>query len=68
MEKFISIAIFVGGILLFIYGIVASDSFGSNISLISSVTSTYKAFFLLTSGSIITYIGLIELRQNKRNQ
>lgn len=66
MNKPISLALLIGGIILIIYGVSASDSIGSDVSRFFTGNPTDKAMWLLIGGVIATAIGAIGLgRGNK---
>lgn len=61
MNKAVSLAILIGGILLVAYGVSASNSFSSDISRIFTDAPTNKAIWMLVGGAVITAIGLAGL-------
>jgi hypothetical protein len=61
MNKVISLAILAVGIVLVIYGIAASNSFGSDISRFFSGSPTDKTIWLLIGGVVAIIIGLAGL-------
>lgn len=58
MNKPISVALLVGGIILIIYGINASDSVGSSFSRFFTGNPTDKTIWLLIGGAVATAVGL----------
>lgn len=58
MNKPISLALLVGGIVLIIYGISASDSIGSGFSRMFTGAPTDKAVWLLVGGIVAAVVGL----------
>ena len=58
MNKIISLAFIVGGIVLIIYGINASDSVSSGFSRLFSGAPTDKTLWLLISGIVVAVVGL----------
>ena len=58
MNKSISLALLVGGIILIIYGVAASDSFGSDVSRFFTGSPTDKTMWLLIGGGVATAAGL----------
>lgn len=58
MNKSISIALLVGGVILIIYGINASDSLGSDFSRFFTGSPTDKTMWLLIGGAIASAVGL----------
>ena len=66
MNKALSLAFLVAGIILIIYGIGASNSVGSSVSRIANGSPTDKAIWLLVGGTLATVIGVIGvLRRSK---
>ena len=59
MNRIVSIALLVGGIVLMIFGINATNSFSSDVSRFFSGSPTDKAIWLLIGGIIATVIGLV---------
>jgi hypothetical protein len=57
MNKPLSLALLVGGILLIIYGVSAADSIGSGISELFTGAPTEKAIWLLVGGIIAAVVG-----------
>ena len=57
MNKPISLALLVGGIVLLIYGVSASDSIGSDFSRFFTGSPTDKTMWLLIGGAIATAVG-----------
>jgi hypothetical protein len=58
MTKIISLALLVGGIVLIVYGIRASDSIGSDFSRMFTGSPTNKSIWLLIAGVLTATIGL----------
>lgn len=58
MNKPVSLALLVGGIILIIYGVSASDSVGSGFSRLFTGAPTDKTIWLLIGGVVATVIGL----------
>lgn len=61
MNKTISIAMLVAGILLTIFGIAASGSFSSDVSRFFTGAPTDKAIWMLVVGVVVAVIGLVGL-------
>jgi divalent metal cation (Fe/Co/Zn/Cd) transporter len=59
MNKAVSLALLVGGIILMIYGIQASNSFGSDLSRFFTGSPTDKAIWMLIGGLVATVVGLM---------
>lgn len=57
MNKVLSLALLVGGILLIIYGIKASDSIGSDFSRLFTGSPTDKSIWLLIGGVVAAAVG-----------
>ena len=57
MNKPISLALVVGGIILIVYGVAASDSIGSGLSRLFTGSPTDKTMWLLIGGAIATVVG-----------
>jgi hypothetical protein len=66
MNKAISLALLVGGVILMIIGINATDSFSSDVSRFFTGSPTDKAVWMLIGGSVAAVIGLVStLRGSK---
>jgi len=61
MNKVISIALLTAGIILIIYGVNASNSFGSDVSRFFTGSPTDKTVWLLIGGAITTIVGFFGL-------
>ena len=59
MNKIVSLALLIGGIILIIYGISASDSIGSSFSRLFTGSPTDKTIWLLLGGIVATAVGLV---------
>ena len=59
MNKIISLALLVGGVVLMIYGINATNSFSSDVSRFFTGSPTDKAIWMLIGGTAAAIIGLI---------
>lgn len=57
MNKPISLALLIGGIILLIYGASASDSIGSSFSRLFTGNPTDRTVWLLIGGAVATAIG-----------
>lgn len=57
MNKPISLALLIGGIILLVYGISASDSVGSSFSRMFTGSPTDKTIWLLVGGAVATAVG-----------
>ena len=58
MNKVVSIALLAGGVVLMIWGINATNSFGSDVSRFFTGSPTDKAIWMLIGGIIATIVGL----------
>jgi hypothetical protein len=58
MYKILSMALLAGGVVLIIYGINASNSFGSDISRLFSGSPTDKSIWLLIGGIVAAVVGV----------
>ena len=61
MNKVVLLAILSGGIVLVIYGVAASKSFGSDVSRFFTGSPTDKTMWLLVGGIVAIIIGLAGL-------
>jgi hypothetical protein len=59
MNKAISLAFLIGGIILIVYGISASNSVGSSFSRMFNGSPTDKTIWLLCGGAAAAIIGLV---------
>ena len=57
MNKTLSLAVLIAGIILLIFGISASESIGSDFSRLFTGNPTDEAIWLLLGGIIVTIIG-----------
>jgi hypothetical protein len=62
MNKAIAIALLVGGMVLIVFGINATDSFGSDVSRFFTGAPTDKAIWMLIGGIVAAVVGLFSLR------
>jgi hypothetical protein len=58
MNKPVSLALLVGGVVLIIYGISASDSVSSGFSRFFTGAPTDKALWMLIGGAVAAIVGL----------
>ncbi len=62
MDKIIiSLALLIGGVVVMIYGITATNSFGSEVSRFFTGSPTDKAIWLLIGGTVAAVIGLVSM-------
>jgi Protein of unknown function (DUF3185) len=67
MDKIVSIALLVGGVVLIILGINAMNSFSSDVSRFFTGSPTDKAVWMLIGGLVAAIVGLtMTLRGAKR--
>jgi hypothetical protein len=59
MNRLVSIALLVGGVVLLIFGINATNSFGSDVSRFFTGSPTDKAVWMLIGGLVATGVGLV---------
>ncbi len=57
MNKILSLALLVGGIILIVYGLNASDSVGSSFSRMFTGSPTDKTIWLLVGGIVAAAVG-----------
>lgn len=67
MNKGLSLALLVGGIILIIYGISASDSVGSGFSRLFTGAPTDKTIWLLLGGILAAGLGLTGLMRGTKS-
>ena len=68
MNKILASALLVGGVVLIIYGVSATNSFSSDVSRFFTGSPTNKAVWMLIGGSVATAVGLtMALRGPKGN-
>jgi hypothetical protein len=61
MNKIVSIALLVAGLILIGYGVQASESIGSAFSRLFTGTPTDKTVWLIIAGAVATLVGAISL-------
>ena len=61
MSKMVSVALLAIGLVLIVYGINASDSFGSDVSRFFTGSPTNKTIWLLVGGAVSCVAGLVGL-------
>ncbi|HTB79418.1 MAG TPA: DUF3185 family protein [Opitutaceae bacterium] len=67
MNKPISLALLVGGIILVIYGANASDSIGSSFSRLFTGAPTDKTIWFLVGGAVAAVAGLAGLLRGSKS-
>ena len=67
MNKVVSLALLIGGVVLIVIGISATNSFSSDVSRFFTGSPTDKAIWMLIGGVIAAVIGLVgTLRSSKQ--
>ena len=66
MNKSMSVALFVVGILLLIWGVSATESFSSDVSRFFTGSPTNKAVWLMVGGIAATIVGLFGLLRGSK--
>ena len=67
MNKIVSLALLVGGVVLIIVGVNATNSFSSDVSRFFTGSPTNKAVWMLIGGSVAAIVGLAgTLRSGKQ--
>jgi uncharacterized membrane protein YidH (DUF202 family) len=67
MNKIVSLALLVGGVVLMIIGINATNSFSSDVSRFFTGSPTDKAIWMLIGGLVVAIVGLtMTLRSSKQ--
>lgn len=67
MNKLVSFALLVGGIILLVLGARASDSIGSSFSRLFTGAPTDKAIWLVVGGAVAAVVGLIGVVRGSRS-
>ncbi len=66
MNKIVSLALLIGGIVLIVYGINASNSVGSSLSRTFNGAPTDKTLWLLIGGGVAALVGLAGVLRGSR--
>ena len=67
MNEIVSLALLVGGVVLIIFGVQATDSFSSDVSRFFTGSPTDKAVWMLIGGIVAAIVGLtMTLRSSKQ--
>ena len=61
MSKAVALALLAGGILLIVFGVMASTSFTSDISRFFTGSPTDKAIWMLLGGVVLSIVGAVGL-------
>jgi hypothetical protein len=67
MNRIVSLALLVGGVVLLVFGITATESFGSDVSRFFTGSPTDKAVWMLIGGAVATVVGLGLTMRNWRS-
>ena len=67
MNKIISLALLVGGIVLIVTGFNATNSFTSDVSRFFTGSPTNKAIWMLLGGSLVALVGLARLWRSPKH-
>jgi len=66
MNKIVSLALLVGGVVLIVIGIKATNSFSSDVSRFFTGSPTDKAIWMLIGGVVAGVIGLIGVMRGSK--
>jgi hypothetical protein len=66
MNKLFSIALLIGGVVLIVIGINATNSFSSDVSNFFTGSPTDKAIWMLIGGGVAGLIGLVGLMRGSK--
>lgn len=67
MNKLVSLALLIGGIILLVLGAQASDSIGSDFSRMFTGAPTDKAVWLVVGGAVAAIVGLVGMLRGPRS-
>ena len=67
MNRIISLALLVGGVVLIIFGIQATNSFSSDFSRFFTGSPTDKAIWMLIGGVVAALVGLATLWRSQKH-
>lgn len=67
MNKLVSLALLIGGIILLVLGARASDSIGSSFSRLFTGSPTDKAIWLIVGGAVASVVGLVGVVRGSRS-
>jgi hypothetical protein len=67
MNKPVSIALLVAGIILIVYGVGASNSVGSGVSRMFTGAPTDKTIWLLIGGGVAALVGVIGILRGSKS-
>jgi hypothetical protein len=66
MNKIVSLALLIGGVVLIVIGISATNSFSSDVSKFFTGSPTDKAIWMLIGGIITAVVGLVGTLRGSR--
>jgi hypothetical protein len=66
MNRPISLAFLVGGIILLVFGISSAESLSSDVSRFFTGSPTDKSVWMIVGGSILSIIGLVSLLRGSK--
>jgi Protein of unknown function (DUF3185) len=66
MNKPLSIALLVGGVVLIVFGVNASNSFSSDVSRLFTGSPTDKAMWMLIGGAVLAVVGVVGLMRGSK--
>jgi drug/metabolite transporter (DMT)-like permease len=66
MNKALSLALLVGGIVLIVFGVNASNSLGSDVSRFFTGSPTDKAIWMLVGGAVLAVVGLVGVARGSK--
>ena len=67
MNKPVSLVLLIGGIILLVYGVIAADSLGSDLSRFFTGSPTDKTIWLLLVGAVAAIAGAAGLLRGSRS-
>ena len=65
MTKPVSLALLVGGIVLMVFGVMATTSFASDVSRFFTGSPTDKAIWMLLGGVVASIVGVVGLLRER---
>ena len=68
MNRIISLALLIGGVVLIIFGIQATNSFSSDVSRFFTGSPTDRAVWMLIGGIVAAVVGLVGLTMTGRRK
>lgn len=67
MNKIVSLALLIGGVILIIYGVSASESIGSDLSRFFTGSPTDRTIWFLVGGAIAAGVGLAGVLRDSKS-